>query len=97
MSDQQALICPLTVRGFALEDKVWADFQVNLVEEIKWNLRSFEQVQLDERTKNAVKSLVEIHEDASKGFKDLVAEKSKGLVILLHGPPGTGKTLTAGE
>jgi ATP-dependent 26S proteasome regulatory subunit len=29
-------------------------------------------------------------------FDDFVADKGKGLVMLLHGPPEAGKTLTAG-
>ncbi|KAK8071381.1 AAA family [Apiospora hydei] len=95
ISDLQALICPPSVRGFALEDKVWADFQIAKVNEIKWNLDSFKLVQLDSRIKEAVESLVHMHSKASKGFQDFVVGKSKGLVLLLHGPPGTGKTLTA--
>lgn len=41
-------------------------------------------------------SLVEAHMQSKEAkVKDIVENKGKGLVLLLHGPPGVGKTLTA--
>ena len=31
MSDQQALLCPSTVRGYSLKDKCWMDFDIDKV------------------------------------------------------------------
>ena len=48
-----------------------------------------------------INALVKSHEsknspkDDKVQVKDVVEDKGKGLVILLHGPPGVGKTLTA--
>lgn len=47
---------------------------------------------LDEDRKALVRLLIERPGD---GFKDIVAGKGGGAVVLLAGPPGTGKTLTA--
>jgi ATPase family protein associated with various cellular activities (AAA) len=47
---------------------------------------------LDEEMKNLVELLLD-HQDG--GFKDIVAGKGGGAVVLLGGPPGVGKTLTA--
>lgn len=46
-----------------------------------------------------VKDLLESMVDTSlnhESFEDIVKEKGRGLIVLLHGAPGTGKTLTAG-
>lgn len=47
---------------------------------------------LPPESKSLVKTLVE-HRDG--GFRDIIAGKSGGAVVLLCGPPGVGKTLTA--
>jgi len=47
---------------------------------------------LDDDRKALVRLLIE---RPGEGFKDIVAGKGGGAVVLLAGPPGTGKTLTA--
>lgn len=44
------------------------------------------------KLKNLISLLIE-HKDA--GFKDIIANKTGGAIVLLGGPPGVGKTLTA--
>lgn len=96
MTDDQALLCPARIRGFALSEKQWAFFLLENVQDITWSESAFDKLELDGSIKSKVQALVEIHY-TKNDFDDLVAGKGRGLVVLLHGPPGTGKTLTAGK
>lgn len=97
ISDQQALLAPPTVPGFALQSKVWAEFLVELVKEIEWDNTCFAKLAISNDAKTVLKTLVERHENMRAKFKDVVEHKGVGRVFLLHGPPGAGKTLTAGN
>ena len=97
ISDQQALLTPPDVLGFALQSKVWAEFSVESVKEIEWDDTCFAKLAIDDDAKTVLKTLVERHENMRTKFKDIVEHKGVGRVFLLHGPPGAGKTLTAGK
>ncbi len=97
ITDEQALLTPARVRGFSLENKKWAFFLIEGLTEVKWNSDAFTKLEIDQTMKTYVKSLVMSHSSKDSGFDDLITNKGKGLIMLLHGPPGTGKTLTAGK
>lgn len=100
--EDQLLICPPRVMGYAMRPGQWAQLQV---EEVKTAVINPEadafdhKLSLNEKTKKLIKDLVVNHEKGKKrdgkGLDDLVEDKGKGLVLLFHGPPGVGKTLTA--
>lgn len=99
--DDNFVIFPPRVLGYATREKLWGQFNLELManrperQPEKFN----ENLQLDPKYKNLIRALVESHELASNKHvgqvKDIVQDKGKGLVLLLHGPPGVGKTLTA--
>jgi hypothetical protein len=95
MSNDEALLCPARIRGFALSEKRWAFFLVDKVEDIQWSESAFDQLEVDEATKLHLLAVVETHY-TERSVSYMIASKGAGLTILLHGPPGTGKTLTAG-
>jgi hypothetical protein len=97
MTDEQALLCPARIRGFSLVEKSWNLFLVEQVEEVQWSENAFENLVLEEESKNMVQALVTTHHVAGEGFDDIIKGKGKGLIFLLYGPPGSGKTLTAGK
>jgi hypothetical protein len=97
ISNQQAPLCSRTIRGYCLRTKVWADFIVDNVEEIKWDDECFGKLQIGQSLKTTLECLVSQYSTTKTGFQDALKGKSKGLTILLRGPPGFGKTLTAGE
>ena len=97
ITEEQALLAPARVRGFTLSNKRWAFFPVNGLAEIKWNHDAFAKLEIDPVMKTYIQALVGSHSLTETAFDDLIADKGKGLILLLHGPPGTGKTLTAGK
>ena len=99
VDDTEALLCPGFVRGFALTDKVWAEFQIDKLTDITWNDQAYTRLEMNAEFKEVISALVNSHANHGKSvseFDDIIAGKGLGLVFLLQGPPGLGKTLTAG-
>jgi hypothetical protein len=65
---------------------------VNYLTEYVYDRKCIDKLILPPEVKNLVRMLIEYKGTA---FKDIVANKSGGAIILACGPPGTGKTLTA--
>jgi hypothetical protein len=97
MTEEQYLICENVVSGFALNEKKWAYFNIDLVEKIEFDSDAFKSsLILNEKYKDMILSLVQVQANEMLEFDDVVKGKGKGIVFLLHGEPGVGKTLTAG-
>ncbi|KAL4244344.1 hypothetical protein ABKN59_010662 [Abortiporus biennis] len=94
LSDDELLLASPVVYGFSLADKMWLEFNVELVKTIVWNDEAFRSLVLPPGRKTLLQSLVEAH-NQDLGFDDFVQGKGHGLVINLFGPPGVGKTLSA--
>jgi len=94
LSEDDLLLTSPILYGFSLLDKVWLEFNVELLHPIVWNDEAFASLVLPGDRKVLLQSLVEAH-DADLGFDDFVRGKGHGLVVNLFGPPGVGKTLTA--
>ncbi|RXW20918.1 hypothetical protein EST38_g4942 [Candolleomyces aberdarensis] len=94
LSEEELLLTPAAVYGFSLSDKIWLEFNVELVEEVQWNGDAFVNLVLPPGRKDLLQSLVESHH-REIGFDDFIKGKGHGLVINLFGPPGVGKTFSA--
>ncbi|KAJ5889029.1 ATPase AAA-type core [Penicillium taxi] len=95
-TEEELLIASPVVLGFAFSEKLWLEFTISGVSEIKWDTEAFDSLVLPANQKSIVKALVESHSfHAAENIDDVIQGKGKGLVAVLHGPPGTGKTLTA--
>jgi len=97
MEDGEYMICHNQIPGFALNEKKWALFDVDLIEDVELNVNAWNSLMMNEHQKRMILSLVQVHEDHRLGFDDVIKGKGKGMIFLLHGEPGVGKTLTAGE
>ena len=97
MEDDEYMICHNQVPGFALNEKKWALFDVDLIQDVELNANAWNSLLMNEHQKRMILSLVQVHEDDRVGFDDVIKGKGKGMIFLLHGEPGVGKTLTAGE
>lgn len=102
--EQDYLVWPCWIYGYALRSRTWMLLAVGLVEDIKDRGSGFDSLVLPDGHRETLLALVQTH---SKGKKleiglnaenrqmDLVRGKGKGLIILLHGEPGVGKSSTA--
>jgi SpoVK/Ycf46/Vps4 family AAA+-type ATPase len=80
------------VMTFDLKKHRRQSVHVNGLEVYEYDEQMSDKLVLPEEQKRLITMLVE-HKDA--GFRDIVAGKTGGAVVLLAGPPGVGKTLTA--
>lgn len=95
-TDDDRLIASPVVLGFAFSDKIWLEFAVSSVTEIKWNDEAWDSLVMEPKAKDMIHALVTARKfRSSETIDDVIQGKGKGLVSVLHGPPGTGKTLTA--
>ena len=103
LGEDERLLLPYSLRGFVLRSKKWRIFNIDNIEDIKYN-SGFDDLVLPPGHKDTVEALVNRHSRAIeasatksevKTSMDLVTGKGKGLIILLHGAPGVGKTSTA--
>jgi ATP-dependent Lon protease len=67
---------------------------VDWIDEIVGNKQAFQDLVVDEETKELVQALVTKQLVAQKST-DSISGKGNGLIVLLHGAPGTGRTFTA--
>lgn len=85
-NDITLMLCRYTVWAFSFREKRWNEYHVNDLEAVDYRKKSFDRLVLNVEYKAILKAMVAHH--VSKGqsrFKDLVAGKGQGLVILLHG------------
>ncbi|RMZ85246.1 hypothetical protein DV738_g314, partial [Chaetothyriales sp. CBS 135597] len=95
-SEEELLIASPVVLGFSFNEKLWLEFTVSGISDVKFNEDAFDSLVLPESQKSIVKALVSSHTfHPSKSIDDIISGKGRGLCCVLHGPPGTGKTLTA--
>ncbi|KXH60986.1 ATPase [Colletotrichum salicis] len=94
MGDVFFMCLPTKIFGFNMQKKEWTKLDVEFLEDVEWNEEAFEQLVIDDSTKELVEAVV-THQLQEEGETDLIRGKGNGLFILLHGGPGTGKTLTA--
>lgn len=97
--DLYYLVLSKIVSGFILGERRWGHFNVENLQEVKFDKEAFKYLVLDSEVKLTVRAL--IGKFASAGGQvspwpnDFVKNKGQGRIFLLHGSPGVGKTCTA--
>ncbi|KAM0328136.1 hypothetical protein ACHAQA_005542 [Verticillium albo-atrum] len=94
--ENMLLICYNWVRGYTFNERKWAYFRVDKIEEIDFADAFHSDLMLPQGQKDMILSLVQSNNtDEACGVDDFIHGKGKGVTLLLHGVPGVGKTLTA--
>ncbi|CZR69933.1 uncharacterized protein PAC_19834 [Phialocephala subalpina] len=110
LTEDDFLICCPTVPSFSLNEKLWAEFTVADIENIKWSLSLYACLSILDKQRDVIIALVEARMDPSVVFDDFVRGKGKSLIVLLQygstplllnyaltsesSPLGVGKTFT---
>ncbi|KAI0000717.1 P-loop containing nucleoside triphosphate hydrolase protein [Xylariaceae sp. FL0662B] len=98
-ADLYYLVLTNIVSGFILGDRRWGHFNVECLQDVKFDQEAFKYLILDDEIKLTVKALVgkfaSNNGQVSPWPNDFVKNKGQGRIFLLHGSPGVGKTCTA--
>lgn len=70
-------------------------FNISELSDILWNDDAFDRLVLPGEEKDLAWQFVENKRLANNDFDDFIADKGRGIIILMFGPPGVGKTYTA--
>jgi hypothetical protein len=99
LDDNQYLICPPRVLGYQLDSRTWLELDISeksldaskrYLEDIvqPMSKKAFQKLELMSAEKALIKDLVESHTSGTGKkplMEDIMKEKGRGLVILLHG------------
>ncbi|WDK22763.1 hypothetical protein CGRA01v4_14053 [Colletotrichum graminicola] len=106
-SGDDVLLLPNRVFAFILRTRKWAclplgsgvlDNQAHSLMRMEEDPQAWDNLQIDDGHRSIIKSLMATHFRKKKSERrqfDIIQDKGKGLIILLHGVPGVGKTSTA--
>lgn len=95
LTDDELLMTTPWIKGFDLKSKSFCELNVSEVRDMVWNDEAFDKLVLPGGEKELAWTFVENKSQSTSDFDDFVADKGRGLIILMFGPPGVGKTFTA--
>lgn len=97
--DLYYIVLSKVVSGFILGERRWGHFNVEHLQEVKFDKEAFKYLVLDDEIKLTVRALIGKFASANGKVtpwpNDFVKNKGQGRIFLLHGSPGVGKTCTA--
>jgi hypothetical protein len=95
LTEDELLMTNPWVKGFDLKSKSFCEISVSSISPMVWNDEAFEKLVLPGGEKELAWTFVENKSQSTSDFDDFVADKGRGLIILMFGNPGVGKTFTA--
>ncbi|KAF2963249.1 hypothetical protein GQX73_g10320 [Xylaria multiplex] len=107
LRDEDLVLLPKRMFAYALRERRFIPVNVNFLKPIRRQPGVFENLKILKDYKDIVRGLVASHfqrkalerryvDMSTEGpSQDLIQNKGRGLVVLLHGVPGVGKTATA--
>lgn len=87
--------CPPQSRAYHVATGKQYLVNVSSLKPVSWDVTAIQKLVLNEGKKDLLKAFVKSTNNWQSRSGDIIANKGKGLTIVLHGPPGVGKTLTA--
>ncbi|CAJ2512756.1 Uu.00g008750.m01.CDS01 [Anthostomella pinea] len=107
LRDEDLVLLPKRMFAYALRERRFLPVNINFLKPIRRQDGVFENLKILKDYKDIVRGLVASHfqkKDLERRYvdmstegpsQDLIQNKGRGLVVLLHGVPGVGKTATA--
>ncbi|KAF7933321.1 hypothetical protein BELL_0129g00190 [Botrytis elliptica] len=95
LASEHLIICSPLLKGYALKEKLWLEFLVDVPTDIAWSNSAFQSLVLPPAQKELIHAIATSQISNSSKFDDVISGKGKGIIFLLSGGPGIGKTLTA--
>lgn len=107
LRDEDLVLLPKRMFAYALRERRFLPVNTNFLKPIRRQVGVFENLKILKDYKDIVRGLVASHfqrkalerryvDMSTEGpSQDLIQNKGRGLVVLLHGVPGVGKTATA--
>lgn len=98
------MLLPRRLFAYALQDRKFVAVDIDHLQQVKESGDAFENLIIDPSHKSMVSSLIFSHFEKKRmeqthglfnSNQDIIQDKGRGLVVLLHGVPGVGKTSTA--
>ncbi|OBT86393.1 hypothetical protein VE02_05287 [Pseudogymnoascus sp. 03VT05] len=93
VAGDDVLLCSPTVLGFSLDKKLWLEFAVDDIEDIKWQPAALAHLQIPDKKKKAIQALSKAH--MTRRSSTVLMISLLGKARASTGPPGVGKTSTA--
>ena len=85
-TDEDYLTASPVTLGFSFGEKLWLEFSVAGISDIRWNEDAFDSLIIPDDQKTVVRALVESHAwEAKCNIDDVIRGKGRGLVAVLHG------------
>ena len=88
-------LCPPQISCYHVTSGKRYFVNINNLQPVSWSSSAINRLILDKDKKDLLKALVSNVNDLQSQSGDIIANKGRGLTIVLHGPSGVGKTLTA--
>ncbi|KAL4722889.1 hypothetical protein ACLX1H_010129 [Fusarium chlamydosporum] len=95
LTEEQLMMTGPVIRGYALKNKRWMEFDIDNVTDVKFNDKAFDSLVLSQDHKDMILAFAQSQVKFKNVFDDIISGKGKGIIMLLSGGPGIGKTLTA--
>ncbi|XTI91414.1 hypothetical protein V2W45_1333377 [Cenococcum geophilum] len=97
LEDYKFVLFSPTILGFSLNDKIFLEFTIANISDIKWGSSLFNNVRIPNEKKVTIWALTKsyLNWGSDDFFDDFMQGKGRGLVLLLYGLPSVGKTIIA--
>jgi len=107
LTPEDLMLLPPRLFAYSLKDRKFFQADIRNTKEIPPLLNPLENLKIRKHYKSLIKAVIHQHlemkkiqreamsSDRTTTNQDIIRNKGKGLVILLHGAPGVGKTATA--
>lgn len=94
LASDHLIICSPLLKGYALKEKLWLEFLVDVPTDIVWSNSAFQSLILPPPPKELIHAIEASQTSNSSNFDDVISGKGKGTIFLLSNGPGIRESFT---